>query len=82
MGKVLRVGPVADVGAAEEGRGNLTGDDAAGEGGSSATGAKLSASTRRGSREGWWAAGSMKLSMMASMALVSEVAREGVLLLA
>ena len=28
-GEVLRVGPVADVGAAEEGRGNLTGDDAA-----------------------------------------------------
>ena len=31
-GEVLRVGPVADVGAAEEGRGNLTGDDAAGRG--------------------------------------------------
>ena len=32
VGKVLWVGPVADVGAAEEGRGNLTGDDAAGGG--------------------------------------------------
>ena len=31
-GEVLRVGTVADVGAAEEGRGNLTGDDVAGGG--------------------------------------------------